>query len=373
MVPRLHSKLSLSDMVGSSRLRLLFITGLHLSLLLACGNEAPQPPVGACTIDDDCDLGQICNRTRDQSAGQCICQGDLTCPDGTFCNALGVCQIQTGCRRNSDCSDASKFCDLASGECLERTECGFDAHCPGGTICDTASRKCVNGCRDSADCPLYQVCDRAGRPVDSLGICVGGVCENDTYCPWGMDCVGRTCQTPSNRDHCQVCSRGQPCSDPTSFCLVNPNYDPSRPETGASNYCGVNCTNDPDACPSGYDCGSVVLLTQDQCSDDGDCGGGGRRCAVGEGDSLGFCTCVSDADCADRRPLCFVGICANNPLMRCQTSEDCLCSRGVCTELPGGRSCTTGADCSPTCRDGGCYLGDACAPKQGLSCLNVAP
>jgi hypothetical protein len=158
-------------------------------------------------------------------------------------------------------------------------------------------------------------------------------------------------------------------------------------------------------------------LTQDQCTNDGECGGGGRRCAIGEGDLRGFCTCVDDQDCAlDEAPPACVGSCGGagivpctidddcvissceftcqnpagqpctddsqcQPLDICQAGScltdgspcsrgaDCLCAGGTC--LFTGRPCNVGLDCNPPCMGGGCYLGDACAPEEGLLCTDV--
>jgi hypothetical protein len=347
-----------------------------------------------------------------------VCRSDEACPEGTFCNAGGVCQKTTGCRDNGDCQDEGRFCDLVSGECLERTRCGFDVHCPPGTVCDAASRQCVNGCRDVGDCPLYQVCDRTGRAPGELGACVAGVCGDDTFCPFGQECSGRMCVPAQSGDHCAPCGQGRSCGEPSSFCLVNSAHDPNDPSTGDPNFCGVECTTDPDVCPSGYECGGVVLLTQDQCTSDAECGGGGRQCAIGEGDLRGFCTCVADADCRFERippscqrscsglgvvpceqnsdclsnrcvgtcagtsgtrcaqdadcpavEICQRGRCLTDGVTRCSSAEDCLCQAGSCINT--GRPCTRGADCNPPCRDGGCYLGDACAPAEGLTCVDV--
>ena len=222
------------------------------------------------------------------------------------------------------------------------------------------------------------------------------------------------------------------CGDPDNFCLINSSYDPGLPQNGGPNFCGVDCMN-PEDCPSGYDCGGVILLTQDQCTSPAECGGGGRQCVVGEGELRGRCTCVNDQDCAidqipplcvgscggfgvrlclsdadcdfppcdltqrvcqtpqgracstdaecDATPLCGPfgpggqNVCLNSPNAAsptpCARSEDCLCLTGRC--FGTGRPCSGGAQCTPPCQGGGCVLGASCGPSQGLHCPDVRP
>lgn len=387
---------------------------LAFVFLAGCGES--KRFVGDCEADSDCPVGSACRKGPTDISGTCVCRSDEACEDGSFCNAQGICQRKTGCRSNLDCADRAQFCDLVSGECLARTQCGFDVHCPPGTVCE--ENRCVNGCRDSADCPLRQVCDRTGQPAGALGACLSGLCDDDSFCDYGQECTGRRCGPASSADHCAPCGRSQPCSESSSFCLINSSYDPGRPENGGPNFCGVECTTNPEVCPNGYSCGAVVLLTQDQCTNDDQCGGGGRRCALGEGDLRGFCTCVEDTDCAfneippscqrscsglgvipcERNSDCVsnrcVGACLNPAGRSCSSSADCqaapLCSGGRCQTdgrrcqaavdclcgatgrcINTGRPCQQGSDCNPPCRNGGCYLGDACAPEEGLLCVDV--
>lgn len=397
------------------RFRLRFAILALLGLALGCGQEAQT--LGDCTSDSECPTGSICRRSAGNTVGFCQCRSDESCPDGSFCNPEGVCQKRTGCRSNDDCADPTTFCDLTTGGCLARTACGYDVHCPAGTVCDASAKQCVNGCRDSGDCPIAQVCDRTGQPANAaLGACIAGICEDDSYCPFGQNCVGRSCVAATHPDLCAECGGGTSCSDPTSFCLINSSHDPANPSTGAANFCGVSCTDTPSICPSGYDCGGVVLLTDDQCTDDAQCGSN-RRCSIGEGDLRGFCTCNADADCAIETfsgvcqkscggfgllpcerdsdclsrncaatcfgngqscttnaecpdiPICNQGSCVTEVGRSCSTATDCLCVSGSCVNT--GLACSTGADCNPPCRNGGCYLGAACAPEEGLSCVDV--
>jgi hypothetical protein len=396
-----------------SKLSTLLALALLSTAALACSGK--QAFVGDCAADSDCGVGARCKITGADDRGLCVCRSDEACQDGEVCNSQGVCQARSGCRSNAEC-DATRFCDLGTGDCLERTRCGSDVHCPPGTICDPSRGACVDGCRENGDCTLGAVCE-GGR-------CLKGRCADKSFCEYGDICVGGACQPHPNGAFCQDCGQGRPCPSPTDYCLLNSGYDPARPDTGSASFCGVSCSSE-DQCPNGYQCGGVVLLTSDQCTQDAQCGAG-RVCVLGEGDLRGFCTCVSDQDCAfeefpalcagscgglglqaclsdadcarlpcdlTRRtclnpsgractsdaqcqatPLCgpltgFPGnVCANTG-SPCASGADCLCQAGTC--INSGRPCARGQECNPPCQGGGCVLGAACAPLQGLLCPDV--
>ncbi len=366
--------------------------------LPACSGN--QQFTEGCQVDADCPLGNAC-RISGGEFGTCICRSDEACGDNEVCNSQGICQQRTGCRSNTECED-DKFCDLATGGCIERTDCGSHVHCIPGTVCPAGGGQCVSGCYESADCPLYQTCQRV--PGQALGNCLAGVCEDKSFCAFGENCINGMCQPNSNPNHCADCDPQQPnqCGGPNNYCLINSSYDPNRPENGGPNFCGVEC--DPavgdEACPNGYSCNGVILLTQDQCTNDAECGGGGRRCAIGEGQLRGACTCVADQDCAvdqipgrcrlinrcetpsdrpcgddsdcDPTDLCQnlggMQVCATD-FSPCNSNQDCLCNNGSCFRT--GRPCQTGAECSLTCVGGGCLLGASCGPDEGLLCPDL--
>jgi len=393
-----------------------------LSLLVLAGCSGKEQFVGGCTVNSDCPTGSACKISGDNSVGLCVCRSDEACDEGEICNTQGICQKRAACRSNVEC-EAEKFCDLASGNCIDRINCGTDVHCLPGTVCDEVRGECINGCIDDGDCPLYSVCARqTGQEL--FGTCLANRCSDKSFCEYGDFCQNGSCTDAANPDFCRDCGQGNPCAA-GDFCLINSSYDPGRPENGGPNFCGVQCdqANGDSECPSGYNCGGVVLLTQDQCTQDTECGGGGRQCVVGEGELRGFCTCVSDQDCAfeaappscqgtcggiglqpctmdseclttcvfqcqspqgractvdsdcEALPICgdFAGtgrlVCATDGITSCTTAEDCLCQAGTCINT--GRQCTSGAECNPPCVGGGCSLGAACAPSEGLLCTDV--
>jgi hypothetical protein len=185
------------------------------------------------------------------------------------------------------------------------------------------------------------------------------------------------------------------CGGAANFCLVNPNYG-VVPNSGSQFFCAPNCKQETD-CPNGYNCNPVEVLTQNLCTSDTECGGGGRVCQKAEGDVKGACTCASDSDCPYDQvpPTCHNGMCAF-PLFQacnvdtdcqatslcadsglggklcftnalpCSSSADCVCSNGTCALT--GRACSNANDCMIHCSGGGCLLGQACGPSKGLNC-----
>lgn len=384
----------------------------------------------ACESNLDCTApGTRC----DKNAGLCVCNTDEACQDGQFCNRAGVCQEFSGCNNNSDCAArAGTYCDAASGQCLEgpalmlNSPCGLATHCPYGTLCVDGS--CVPGCGDDGDCPLGQVC------FNNQCVSGNGVCADNTFCGYGELCSTNTAPGTCREDHrgpyCNGCTfrtdaNPEPCDHPRNFCLIN-NF-----ETGSfTNFCGVDCSLG-QPCPNGYNCGGVVILTDDVCVSQAQCrcdpqtitfatatctiaaacddpdnefcridsepacnhgqSGGPAACFVRRGERFGSCLCATDEDCAGGGS-CVGGQCCGRVV---RTDRDCVsgenrisgfctcatdsdCPRDVCDGSRGacaisGLPCEPGQnDCGAIpCVDGGCVIGANCAPEQGLSCSIV--
>lgn len=385
-------------------------------VMVTCTGD--QRTVRGCDKNQDClAAGYYCKKVG-TDPGFCACENNDACEPGEICNGQGVCQKESDCRSNADCP-TNKFCNLTTGDCIDRVACGADVHCLPGQVCNLTSSVCQDGCFDNGDCPLYQVCE-AGR-------CASGKCGDKTFCAYGQFCNNGVCVNATDPAFCRGCDpqvRGT-CDSLNNFCLINSSYDPGNPRSGTENFCGVDCTSAND-CPNGYDCGGVILLTSAQCTNNNECGGGGRVCVIGEGQLRGFCTCAGSAECNfdSAPPFCppqgscgGLGIipCNNNTEClsgncqrtcqwppgqpctadaQCQVLEICLdqglgtktcvtdgtpcndasqcqCNQGSC--LNSGRACTTSADCVLSCVNGGCLLGSACAPLQGLLCPDVRP
>jgi hypothetical protein len=227
------------------------------------------------------------------------------------------------------------------------------------------------------------------RSTCEVGACLTDTCAGDTsLCPYNDDCTGQPdgglsvcepdprinvlCQdctvTPGSNDECTV--EGAQGAD---FCLIDLH--------GGNLFCGVDCSQPGQTCPSGYECDDVIILTQNPCGSDAQCtpssipctpGDGGNGCptdsqCVGsganarcggfceadEGNGEGFCTCVTDADCP--RDTCDEGTCriSQQPCVVGPTGDATCAAYISCYDLQGTR---------------GCFIGRNCAPTHGLHC-----
>ncbi len=350
-----------------------------------------------CQVDEDCGSPASAYRCQVES-GQCYCRTNDACPSGQFCNARGFCQEIAGCETNADCLDSTLFCDTTTGTCLVKGRCNFDLQCPLGNVCDTSRSVCVAGCRSNGDCPGSSCrcgevpCNCPGTtPADlqkcTIGVCDPNFCSDSTFCKFGEQCgVVPDAGTTRNqcfsdydvdrRPYCANCSGGAgvpSCGIGANYCLI----DTANP---GNFFCGADCS-EGQSCPRGYDCSDVIVVYTKQqcfraapacdanpllvCMKNEDCPFGGTcvistgmatgtcagRCAVGENEPAGFCTCLQDSDCAQQS-----------------------CSAGECTI--SRKKCVTTNDCrQPRCVDfdgvGGCLIGQNCAPANGLSCVQV--
>ena len=413
-------------------MRFLYSTLLVVGLALLAGCPGNTPTQALCETNLDCPLpGTRCN----METQQCVCATDEACADGEFCNRAGVCQLRTGCGSNLDCASIDgAYCDIDSGKCLNgpalmlSSECGLHSHCPYRTLCTEG--QCVAGCHDDGDCVLGEVCVE-GQCASGSGLCSdddfcgyrqrceNGQCKTDRRGPYCRGCTFRTALNPEpcdearnfclinsaetmgHRQFCGVdCSLGQECPNgyDCNFVVIltedvctfdaQCQCDPQM-LTFATSTCAVARPCDPRL-PNGMPDSDATACTETghpQCNTGG---GEDAACLIPVGESSGNCTCATDDDCADG--TCVAGLCCSGTVRperecrvgearvsgfcSCATDDDCprdSCdpSRGACAIT--GRPCTPGSgDCGPVpCVNGGCQIGQNCAPIQGLSCSVV--
>jgi hypothetical protein len=377
-------------MMGSPRFR----TALGLLLLVvACKDTQIK---NRCQQDSDC--GAASAFRCEPSTGTCYCRTDGACKTSEFCNPAGFCQDRAGCEKNSDCIDPGHFCDTSTGGCLPKGRCTMDLHCPLGQVCDAAKTTCVEGCKSHGDCSGVScrcgtaACECSGTTPEERAKCQVGVCDpyfcaDSSYCKFGELCGVRPdagsdiaqCYTdfdPDYRPYCSNCTYGgglDVCGRGANYCLVDTVH-------AGNSFCGADCS-EGQACPRGYKCSDVIVVfsrwscTRDNpscpgnpalpCSGDSDCRRGGK-CLKAAGEPTGMCSGACAID-----PEETVGFCS------CQVDEDCAqqsCTAGECSI--SRKSCTVDADCKTIrCVDhqgsGGCFVGQNCAPADGLTCLEV--
>lgn len=378
---------------------------LSLVALAACGSSKTRTVVG-CEQDAEC--GDVAHFRCDTATGVCHCKDDGACQKGEFCNPAGFCQAKVTCYTNADCNNG-QICDYHANVCIPQGRCTSDDQCDLGKLCDTATGTCQAGCHSYGDCSAGQSClcasadggraecscdslDPATRAQCAIGSCSTDACPNTEACPYGLICEspdGGLPQCVNDYDHdtrpyCDACT-AQPggntycgTASAPNFCLL----DTSNGSFGGS-YCGVDCGLG-QACPNGYHCADVVVVRSVGCSVDTDCPVNATSCSVDtdcpnaglcqkspgastgfcsgrcykhEGDTSGFCTCVVDSECSQ-------DTCLN-------ATRTCSISRRPCDPNVIG-SCET-VRCVPFHGLGGCFIGQNCAPDEGLGCAQVRP
>ncbi len=376
-------------------------------------------PQSVCTADSQCDpLGQGFNKCG-LDEGICLCTDDRGCGTGEACNSLGRCQAQSGCNNNNECNSGF-FCDSVIGQCLTIDECGprpgetccvLDSQCGFGNVCDASNKKCTPGCRDEADCILGEACVRAlGQP---LGQCAAGVCSGDNLCKFGEVCNAEgACVRDARGPYCLGCAGGvqsNDCGARGNFCLTD--------SVNGGEFCGVSCV-DGESCPFGYECHDVIIIPPQApfCI--------GEICIIEQGAASGRCSsnsavsCTQDADCpigfpGGNCPRGSLGNCRLNQLQTCSSNSECAandecvkqecrfgegdafgycsctrdsdCPRDRCVNINpttqlgdcelSGRNCFEDAECDAviSCIDGGCFIGQNCAPQDGRTCRDFLP
>ncbi|MEQ8272277.1 MAG: hypothetical protein RMA76_22825 [Deltaproteobacteria bacterium] len=359
-------------------------------VVVACSSGDDGEPTNVCTSDAECTApGTRCDVAR----SVCICVTDEACDEDEFCNNAGVCQVEAGCTSSTECTEPNTYCDISSGQCLQgqgiqpQEACRLASHCPFGYVCDvpeattalmTPVGTCVEGCFDDGDCSLGEVCFE--------GQCATGLCSADAFCDYGQRCRNASCVDDNRGPYCRSCSvrtamNPNPCDDYRNFCLIN-----NRELGGFTNFCGVDCSLGQE-CPNGFQCGGVVILTQQQCQSEADCRcrrenirfatqtctvaatcdprlpdgrpdpdatrclvagaadcnggvpGGDGICIVPKGQRGGNCTCVTNDDCGEDG-VCVGGLCCGGNV----EPEGPVCAGGEGT-IAGFCTCGTDDDC----------------------------
>ncbi len=344
-----------------------------LLLLAACEPTTKKKSIGACTTTADCDPGKTCNalgfcqaklgcsvdtdckegQTCEAASGICLCQNIFGCEPKQFCNDNHRCQDIPPCYFNTDCA-AGGICDTTTHTCIAKNGCNSDLQCPLGQICETTQGKCQARCNSSGDCPQTTV-DSQGLTVFHPQGCVGGTCQfgkctANLGCGVGYNCVTNNCQNAcsASTPYCKSCNpmnvdlfsgKNSDCnsgfgSSTDNACLNDErnaaSCDPQKPDPNCRYFCGVDCANG-QACPAGYECYGLVVVTQGQtCNCGTTCSNGTGPCVCAEGATSGYCACKVDSDCGS---------------------------------LLSSYKCVNGA----------CEAGRACAPSKGYACGAPAP
>lgn len=258
-----------------------------------------------CARDADCAAGQ--DQLCDTVASRCVaaratCAADQVC-DATTRACVGKCRLNEECAARFE-GDSNWIC--VNNACVRALTCDVDGDCPSSTqwcfkeptapagtdgicqtTCDgdedcplsqrcvnddaTARRRCVDGCRDNAGCPLNAICDD-GR---CLSTGPGGTlrCQAKEVCAFRQVCQNTSCVTATQ--HCKSCSGGcaggacvdipyaAGCGAATSSCnaICSRDVGISLGCPGQGCYCSarrclVTCSTDAQ-CPNGLYCDSI--------------------------------------------------------------------------------------------------------------------
>ena len=119
--------------------------GVAEPLLSVRGSFVP----GACTLDSECDDGNLCNGVESCASGSCTAGSALSCNDGSACTQ-DACDPTLGCVFSAiSCTDGNSCtadtCDAAVG-CLFTPISGCTSCLPVGASCETSSQCCSSSC-----------------------------------------------------------------------------------------------------------------------------------------------------------------------------------------------------------------------------------
>ena len=228
----------------------------------------------------------------------------------------------------------------AAPSSVEKPACKTNDDCQFGEYCDTASSRCVSGCRADTDCAPEQVC----KNQICIELCLDSINSN------GEKCAGTTpvCFV-EDKGHSSYCG----CSDSSCYDGNKCTFVGGRRECNAcrkTERCNCPPAYKPDGlggcepCPSGETCGCDSMKAN-----------GNGQCV----------TCTQSADCPDKMK------CVNSQ----KTNSECVpieCAAGQyadenlcssCSIIPHCTACTSSTDCT-ACEEGFGVLSGECINCQ---------
>ena len=256
--------------------------------------------VPGCRDNGDCLIGEGCVGAGFGRLGQCgtACTADNLCPAGDLCNlARGVCEVDTrgpyclscaGGVGSHDCRTPGNYCltddvnggefcgvDCFSGEACPNAYscqdviivppaapfCTFPESCviPGGQPTGNCSRNTASTCAQSEDCPEGPPFGDCRQRVGRSGSCTAP--NSNVDCAVDADCPGGTCVlincVGSEAGGFGVCTCTRDSDCPTDSCVNADLSDPNNPVEGHCELSGHRCFTDPDC--------DVIACTQGGC------------------------------------------------------------------------------------------------------------
>jgi len=336
--------------------------GVGALLQDACSYSSPDPNSNSsdcisfalCTVDSDCDDGNVCTIDSCDSTGVCQFTADTgaACDDGQFCNGEEVCTVFGLCGAGSggpvDCDDGVTCtldtCDELGDVCQNdpmNSLCNDGEFCTGVETCDPLNDCQVGAppnCTDGIPCTT-DTCDEANDSCDHAPD--DGACDNGTFCDGAETCnesLGCQAGTPPTCDDALACTTDS-CDVATDAC-ENLTNDAACSDGAFCN--GAETCDATLGCLDGTapDCEDAIACTTDTCDEVAD------DCAHTADNSVCDDTLYCNGD-----ELCIVGLgCEDGVAPSCGDGVDC--TTDSCNE-------TTDA-CDHATDDASCDNGDYC-------------
>ena len=304
-----------------SRIGALAATALSLTLLAACGTDAPASGSIVCSASADCPDGSVCE------GGFCVAATEVT----------DTSTLDSGTAEDTGTAD-----DTASDTTADTTPDIDPALCGNGVIdgaeaCDTAIAAgqpgaCPTSCDAGAACTSVRL-----EGTDCAATCVTGPLAE---CANGDGCCGDGCSAADDDDCDPVCGNtilepGELC-DPSESC-------PTEASCGDSSACTAETVSG-----SAASCDAACVVTDI------------TLCVNGDGCCPGSCTNANDSDCS---ASCGNGVvepgetCDGNCPTNCAPSNVCATARLIGSAGNCSAECVEAAITAPADADGCCPAG----------------
>ncbi|MCC7536267.1 MAG: hypothetical protein IT379_08640 [Deltaproteobacteria bacterium] len=348
------------------------LLALVVPLAVACGDDDDDE----CAVDQDCELGQICNADRRCAPAPAMrCETDVDCRTASrpsLCGTTGTCTAVP----TTSCPDAptmERLCAVTGGEgavCVGELFVACDPE-PTCTACESDCTR--DGCSDGDGGEPLDLGRDASEPDSGPppAGCGNGTIEGDEECdpPAPVGCSLRGCsadcrfteRTPACGDGCL--DDGESCGESMSGgCASGERCRGCACEASA---CGDGSTDDGEACgePGLPDCASDLVCRDCLCVSP-ECGNGIAEPAEECGEP-GLPTCGAREECTGCLCTAIAPTCGDG-----FADPGELCGEPGLADCAAGSSCV-GCQCSVLCGDGNADPGETCG-EPGLADCDAA-
>ncbi|MGQ0507407.1 MAG: hypothetical protein ACT4TC_19035 [Myxococcaceae bacterium] len=157
---------------------------------------------GKCTVDTDCQTGEICHIGQQACVKSCAAQSECTQPNSCVTASWDAAKKFCGCTVNGHCG-SSEVCQLADSRCAAACSTADDCN---GRACNSGQCAAASGTDGGTGACNWSNCSNSSFSMQATG----RTCSASGTCGAGPACTGAGQSTCANNSYCASSTCGYP-------------------------------------------------------------------------------------------------------------------------------------------------------------------